>query len=46
MVLLRKGVLTSGCTHIHTPQFRHSVNLQLYLSIRFVLSLPSIGAVV
>ena len=35
MVLLRKGVLTSGCTHVHTPQFRHSVNLQLYLSIQF-----------
>ena len=35
MVLLRKGVLTSGCTHVHTPQFRRSVNLQLYLSIQF-----------
>ena len=35
MVLLRKGVLTSGCTHVHTSQFRYSVYLQLYLSIQF-----------
>ena len=35
MVLLRKGVLTSGCTHVHTSQFRSSVYLQLYLSIQF-----------
>ena len=35
MVLLRKGVLTSGCTYVHTSQFRFSVYLQLYLSIQF-----------
>ena len=35
MVLLRKGLLTSGCTHVHTSQFRYSVYLQLYLSIQF-----------
>ena len=32
MVLLRKGVLTSGCTHAHTSQFRYSV-LSTTLSI-------------
>ena len=41
MVLLRKGVLTPGCTHVHTPQFRHSLlNLQLYLSIKTSHSSP------
>ena len=35
MDLLRKGVLTSGCTHVHTSQFVCSVYLQLYLSIQF-----------
>ena len=47
MVLSRKGVLTLGCTHIHTQQFCHSVNLQLYLSTQFgvVLALDQCSCV-